>query len=488
MNEIERGPCPSCGEAIPTDARTCRYCDASALVGVRSTSVITDGRARYQAARALSALGAPVPAFNLVADALKTPGATLVRDVPLSVALKVIDTLAANGGQAETFAAKPGRSGSSVARWTGIAAVVALLAAAGWWAVKGGLGSGRNGGGSAFAERLATKVVAKQGTAGTVALACGQKTGSGFFVADDLVVTNAHVACGMDASIKVLTSTGEEGVGKAVSIDEHHDLALVRVSGVKGHPLLLGDAGTLEVGEALVMIGSPMGMDFTVHQASVSNLERSMLGVAYVQMEARINPGNSGGPVLDRHGRVIGVATLKRTDADGIGFAVPINYTFTAGQNTWVAAPEGAALSPGFAAMLARAAKEEKALVAEASSEGERPRIAEVEQVGRNRLDVYIVRLARTQPVPEMASFRVLAGEQEICAPPGPVSEWVLVEGATDDIRPQVIEFLKRNNLGFQVYLGRAEVNLDGCPLGGIKTPPSIELLGADKQFSRARM
>lgn len=486
VNEIERGPCPSCGEAIPVDARECRYCGASALVGVRSSAAIADGRARYQAARAVSALGPPLPAFNLVADALKTPGGIVVRDVPLAFALRVIEALEANSGQAETFAARPPAAAQPWARWAGATAVVLLLAGAGWWAVKGewrGEGSS-----SALGERLAAKVVAKTGTAGTVALQCKSQTGAGFFVAEDLVVTNAHVACGMDIDIKVRTATGESGTGKAVHIDEHHDLALVRVSSVKGTPLPLGDAGTLEVGENLVMIGSPVGMDFTVHQASVSNVQRAMLGVAYIQIEARINPGNSGGPVLDRRGRVIGVATLKQADADGIGFAVPINYVFTAGQNTWVAPPDGAADSPGFAAMLARAVKDEKETVAEATAAGDSTRIVAVRQVAATTLHVLIVRIALQPPAPEMVSFRVWAGEQEVCAPPGAVREWRRVEGGSEEVPVHVKDFLARNKLGFEVYVGGAEVLLDGCPFDTITSRPVIELLGADKQFSRATM
>jgi serine protease Do len=487
VNEIERGPCPSCGEAIAVDARECRYCGASALVGVRSSAAIVDGRARYQAARAVSALGPPLPAFNLVAEALKTPGSVMVRDVPLAFALRVIGALEANGGQAETFAARPPAAAQPWLRWVGAAAVVLLLAGSGWWAVKGGLQSGE-GAGSAAGERLAAKIVAKVGTAGTVALLCKSQSGAGFFVAEDLVVTNAHVACGMDTEIRVRTSSGESGTGKPVHIDTHHDLALVRVSGLKGTPLPLGDAGTLEVGENLVMIGSPVGMDFTVHQASVSNVQRAMLGVAYIQIEARINPGNSGGPVLDRRGRVIGVATLKQADADGIGFAVPINYVFTAGQNTWVAPPEGAAASPGFASMLARAVKDEQETVAEATAAGEVKRIVAVRQVSATTLHVLIVRIAMQAPPPEMATFRVWAGEQEVCAPPGPVREWRVVEGGSDEVPPHVKEFLARNNLGFQVYLGAAEVRLDGCPFDTITSRPVIELLGADKEFSRAKM
>ena len=72
-----------------------------------------------------------------------------------------------------------------------------------------------------------------------------------------------------------------------------------------------------------------MGMDFTVHQASVSSVDRRELGLALIQIDGQVNPGNSGGPLLDTYGRAVGVVTLKRMDADGIALAVPINYLHT---------------------------------------------------------------------------------------------------------------------------------------------------------------
>ena len=100
----------------------------------------------------------------------------------------------------------------------------------------------------------------------------------------------------------------------------------------------------------MVLIGSPVGLEFTGHEGSVSNFS-SRLGVALIQLDARINPGNGGGPVLDDQGRVVGVVSLKHMGAEGIGWAIPINYAWR--KPGFLSSPgtEG----PGFASLVAKA-------------------------------------------------------------------------------------------------------------------------------------
>src|SRR5207244_1896616 len=90
----------------------------------------------------------------------------------------------------------------------------------------------------------------------------------------------------------------------------------------------LGDSTTLKVGDEVVAIGNPVGLDQTMTRGIVSGLNRILPGVSdqpMIQTDAPINPGNSGGPLVDRCGHVIGVNTFISEDAQSIGFAVPIN-------------------------------------------------------------------------------------------------------------------------------------------------------------------
>ena len=177
---------------------------------------------------------------------------------------------------------------------------------------------------------LSTKEIAARALPSTVSIRCPNSVGSGFFVTSELVLTNAHVLC-TSGIIDVVRSDGKKHVGTAVQSDAHLDLAVVQVPGASATPLPLGDAGLLAVGEQVVVIGSPMGFEFTVHGGSISNLSRSVFGLSYLQVEAKVNPGNSGGPVLNDQGQVVGVVSLKYAEAEGIGLALPINYAWSGG-------------------------------------------------------------------------------------------------------------------------------------------------------------
>src|SRR5439155_6886672 len=143
-----------------------------------------------------------------------------------------------------------------------------------------------------------------------------QAEGSGF-VYDNRgdIVTNQHVVDGAN-SITVRFWNGKTYKAKVVGTDKSTDLAVVRVSGAPSsllHPLTLGDSSSLQVGDAVIAIGSPFGLAETVTSGIVSALQRSMdapNGFTIsnsIQTDAPINHGNSGGPLIDAAGRVIGV-------------------------------------------------------------------------------------------------------------------------------------------------------------------------------------
>lgn len=158
-------------------------------------------------------------------------------------------------------------------------------------------------------------------------------TGSGFVLdGRGHIVTNYHVVEGAD-SISVTLSDESTQDATVVGIDPPNDLALIRIDPPEAGltAVELGDSSSLRVGQRAVAIGNPFGLDRTLTVGVISALGRPLQvsedNVIYnvVQTDAAINPGNSGGPLLDSRGRVIGVNTAIRQDAQGIGFAVPVD-------------------------------------------------------------------------------------------------------------------------------------------------------------------
>jgi serine protease Do len=153
--------------------------------------------------------------------------------------------------------------------------------------------------------------------------------GSGFLIdAEGFIVTNNHVVADAD-EIKVKLKTGEEYDAKKIGTDPNTDLALIKIESEKKLPFLeFGNSDELKVGEWVVAIGSPFGLEQTVTAGIVSAKGRVIDAGPYddfIQTDASINPGNSGGPLLDLEGRVVGINTAILARAQGIGFAIPSN-------------------------------------------------------------------------------------------------------------------------------------------------------------------
>ncbi len=158
--------------------------------------------------------------------------------------------------------------------------------------------------------------------------------GSGVLVRPDgLIVTNAHVVKGAD-EIRVVLADRREFDAKLVTQDERYDLALLRIdgSGEKFPFLEMRDSDSIEVGDIVLAIGNPFGLNQTVTSGIISALARSAGGVNdssfFIQTDAAINPGNSGGALVSLDGRLIGINTAIYSQTGGsvgIGFATPSN-------------------------------------------------------------------------------------------------------------------------------------------------------------------
>jgi putative serine protease PepD len=175
----------------------------------------------------------------------------------------------------------------------------------------------------------------------------GSGEGSGVVVSSDgLILTNNHVvqfAAG-GGQIRAVFSNGESAPAKIVGTDPVTDLAVVRAQGTRGlEPASIGTSASLQVGQQVVAIGAPLGLQGTVTTGIVSALDRPVSStgesgqstvVDAIQTDAAINPGNSGGPLVDMSGRVVGldsaIATLGASSGGqsgsiGLGFAIPID-------------------------------------------------------------------------------------------------------------------------------------------------------------------
>ena len=175
---------------------------------------------------------------------------------------------------------------------------------------------------------------------GVVLVRAGAATGTGFVARDDgTIVTNSHVVGEAQTAQVRFADKGELVAAEVLGTDESSDLAVLRVDpGAVGglHALALADSSKVRVGDAVVAIGHPFGLERTTTAGIVSGLEREIQAPdgfqidEVIQTDAAINPGNSGGPLLDSRGRVVGVNTQIATGGTssgnvGVGFAVPSN-------------------------------------------------------------------------------------------------------------------------------------------------------------------
>ena len=158
--------------------------------------------------------------------------------------------------------------------------------------------------------------------------------GSGFITdKSGIVLTNAHVVSGAD-KVTVTLKDGRDFEGTVTGTDPVTDLAVVKIN-PQGEDIPvapLGNSSEVQVGDWAIAVGNPVGLNNTVTLGIISTLARSSAQVGipdkrvdFLQTDAAINPGNSGGPLLNEQGEVIGINTAIRADANGIGFAIPID-------------------------------------------------------------------------------------------------------------------------------------------------------------------
>ncbi|WP_402464284.1 S1C family serine protease [Isoptericola aurantiacus] len=269
-------------------------------------------------------------------------------------------------------------------------------------------------------------------------------TGSGFVLREDgYVLTNAHVAGagGDDGEVVVVLSDGSEHPGEIVGLTTDYDLAVVKIDADGLTPLVLGDSDDVVVGDEVLAVGAPLGLDSTVTSGIVSALHRPVQAgdqattafIDAIQTDAAINPGNSGGPLVDADGQVVGInsaiaqapGAMQATGSIGLGFAIPANQARTTAEQL---IETGTATYPVIGVLLDTGYGGEGVKVAEDSQQGNPPVtpdgpadlagiragdvILEIDGRPVSRSDELIVAIRARQPG-DAVTLRVRSGEEE---------------------------------------------------------------------------
>lgn len=158
-----------------------------------------------------------------------------------------------------------------------------------------------------------------------VTIVNGESLGTGFVInSNGYVLTNNHVI--KDATSLKIKLGEKEYKGKVVDKDSKKDVAIVKIEGVKNIPsITLANSDEVSNTEDVYAIGSPSGLEKTTTKGIISNKERDINNIKYIQIDAVINPGSSGGPLLNEDGEVIGINTMIDEATKDYGFALPIN-------------------------------------------------------------------------------------------------------------------------------------------------------------------
>lgn len=171
-------------------------------------------------------------------------------------------------------------------------------------------------------------IVYEQASPAVISINSGRNQGAGAIISPDgLVVTNRHVIQGTRV-VNIKTEDGTRLKAQLLAYDRFNkDLAFLRIQGRRSFPYIrLGDSSTVRVGQRVLAIGSPFGLDGTLTTGIVSRIDKAR---GLIQTDAAINPGNSGGPLLNTRGELIGInrSIINPVGASsaGISFAVPVN-------------------------------------------------------------------------------------------------------------------------------------------------------------------
>jgi serine protease Do len=511
--------CPSCGQQSASDV-ACTRCGSNLRVDLWLEGPVADERKRFFAARELAALALPGLGFSELKQGLAVTTAPLAVGLARSSARLAIEVLGRHGVQAiaKPTAAAPGGRRSRMGL-TVLGGSLLALAAAGlllWTrrpertegvAAPSSLAMGRAGASSgptgasdqrapgagpgvASPGRLTTQEISSRALESVAEVSCQGRLGTAFFVRPDRAVTNAHVACAGDERIRMRLKDGREFASRTVTWEKRRDLAVIEVPGATVKPLEVGDSTTLAPGDPLVLVGNPMGLDFTVHEARVSSVGRNLLGNAYVQVNGDVNPGNSGGPLLNGRGEVVGIVSMKVTGAEGIGLALPIEYarSFVAGL-----APPPPEAAARWQATLDRVRGEDAADVEKYRAKFQRPALAAVGFGESGGFGAVVLRRWPGGPGALSVTVDVRVDDKTVCSSEGTIREWTKVEQGLEKAlrdspdQPRLV-WASENHVMRDVFAGSFPLDLGRCKLDDVPASAALVIRGGEESEAPIRL
>jgi len=174
------------------------------------------------------------------------------------------------------------------------------------------------------AKRVAPGVVLIKGTTDS-----GEVLGTGFIIsADGKIATNLHVIEGLKNGGVQLASGDKFDSFSVLAFDARKDIVIIKIPGFDLPSVALGNSNNVQVGEPVLVVGSPLGLQGSVTTGVVSSMRDDPAGGGFkvLQTDASANPGNSGGPLVNRQAEVIGIVTFKIRGGENLNFAIPVNY------------------------------------------------------------------------------------------------------------------------------------------------------------------
>jgi V8-like Glu-specific endopeptidase len=173
-------------------------------------------------------------------------------------------------------------------------------------------------------KRISPGVVLIKGTASS-----GEILGTGFIISSDgKIATNLHVVESLKNGGVQLASGEKFDAFSVLAFDARKDIAIIKIPGFDLPTVALGNSNNVQVGEPVLAVGSPLGLQGTVTTGVISSLRDDPTGGGFkvLQTDASVNPGNSGGPLVNRQAEVIGIVTFKIRGGENLNFAIPVNY------------------------------------------------------------------------------------------------------------------------------------------------------------------
>ena len=482
--------CPWCGAAALAAAAQCPTCSGSLMVDLALDAPRPlDERIRFQAARALAALGPPAPPFAEAKRRLEGgDGAVLIERIDRAFAARAAESLAATGAAVSLrpWAGSAAPGGHAI-RTVALVAGLAAAAGAAWFVlgrpdsapepVAAGPAVADADAGAAVASEarepeapFSAERVGKLALKSVATVSCEGSTGAGFFVEPELLVTNAHVLCDEAEAHTVRLPDGRQLLGTPVFRDDWLDVARLKVLGAAATPLAAGETAALVPGEPVAFVGAPRGLEFTLHEGKVSFVGRNYLGVGYVQLNATINPGNSGGPVLDRRGRVVGIVTFKVNDAEGIGLALPIEYAQP---------PPTVEALERWDVLLKQVAEKDEAELARLEEAHARPNLVGVSPADRGDPRALLLVTWSGEPRGVEYRFRFQAeAEAGGCDLKAWVEDWSKPEEDDPSLKKvRELRWLLRSRVGRSLYVGAGRLRPVDCPASLLWKPGTLTLV-----------